>query len=221
MKRVVRKYLKWLLLAAACVITACTKASETEVSLENIRSASVKIVVGERYGSGIIVDNNGEELTIATVWHLLEGYDQGIVSFIDGKTGFGDVVKVKADKDLCFLSMKTSDLGSDVLEDIKVAKIDEEFFEKIEPEAEVTLVGAAVSPGAVMTQGTLKAKDYYVPEFEIYMLYLYCDAFEGMSGAGCFSKDGHLIGLLAGGSEASEAVCISLKDIIDVMKEGW
>lgn len=198
--------------------TASLHNTENEL-LERLRSSVVMITVGEYHGSGVIVENDGKMLTIATVAHLMEGYDQGIITFKGGKVGFGDVVYINREKDLSFLSVSCDDLGEDILDAIRKADIDESKVEGA-VSTEVYLVGSANGTGANATKGTLASADYYVPDFDMRMLYLYCDVFEGMSGSGCFDGEGFLIGLLAGGSDASEAVCISVKDMIEEMKEG-
>ena len=81
------------------------------------------------------------------------------------------------------------------------------------------VVGSAVDAAANVMKGRFKAFDYYVPEFDQYLLYLYCDVFAGMSGSGVYTDSGFFCGLVAGGSDEGETVVIPLTDILESLEK--
>ncbi len=203
------------------LMTACTKATEKteEEIILSLLDQTVMITVGEYRASGVIIKETDENIIIASVAHLLSGYDQGIISFNQGKVGFADVFYCDDVSDIALLSMAKENLEEDFIALIKTAVIDMDKYEALKDADTVFLVGSATGVSENVMKGTFKQKDYYVPEFDEYLLYLYCDAFEGMSGAGCYTDEGVLIGLVTAGSENSEVVCIPVKDYIEKMEE--
>ena len=187
-----------------------------EQFIDLLREPTVMITVGESRASGVIVGKDEECITIATVAHLMSGYDQGIITFCNGKTGFGDVFYCNEADDICLLKIAREDMTKEFVDTLSVAKIDTARYDSLETDDEVFLAGSQVGVAANVLPLTFKTKDYYVPEFDSYYMYLYGDVFPGMSGSGLYDKDGYLIGLLAGGSETSEALCIPVTDVIEV-----
>ena len=45
------------------------------------------------------------------------------------------------------------------------------------------------------------------------IIYCYCAVTPGMSGAGLFDESGHYLGILLGGSDEAEAVCLDAASI--------
>lgn len=188
--------------------------TEEEV-IDFMRRATVQIHVGERSGSGVILEINDERVTLVTCFHLMQGYDQGIISFCSGQVGFANVVHMTSAPDLCFLTFDRSDLDESVLSEIRAANPSEEDYETLQLESQVYLCGSAISSGSNLTLCKVVDKSFYEPEFDSKVLYLYGDAMPGMSGCGAYTKDGKLVGILAGGSDTSECVCVSLTDVIN------
>lgn len=201
-------------------LTACGKETETSVRsqeevITSLIEPTVMITVGEYVATGVIVGNENGKITIYTVAHLTEGYDQGIIRFYDGKAGFADVTFFDEKTDVCIMSINTEDMDADYVSGIKTATIDMGKYHGMSKGDPVYLVGSQVNVASNVMKATFEAKDYYVPEFDSYLIYLYGDAFEGMSGSGCYSQDGYLIGLVTGASDTGEVVCIPIKDYIE------
>lgn len=200
-------------------LASCGKAEEIPMSeeelIEELRQPTVMITVGGFRATGVIIGNDNDGITIATVYHLMEGYDQGIVTFYGGKTGFADACYSSSENDICLLKIKREDMTPEFIDSLKYAKTDVNKYESLEKGDKIYLVGSQVGVAANAVTGTFQAKDYYVPEFDQYLMYLYADVNEGMSGSGLYTEDGYLVGLLAGGSDASEAVCIPITDVIN------
>lgn len=220
------KFTKSLLLCITTLvvisISGCTGKTEElttekskDVILSELRDVTVMINVSEDHASGVIIGADEETITIATVAHLMSGFSQGIVTFSDYKTAFANVVSCNEKEDICILKMNTSDFDAGYAKKIPVAQIDENKVAGLNAQDKVIIVGSAVGVATNATEGTLADKDYYVPDFDLRMLYLYADVVPGMSGAGVYSTDGYLIGLIAGGSDNSEAVCIKLDSVLD------
>jgi len=195
---------------------------ETEVTnktsddiIADLRESTVMIYAGELHGTGVVIGNDGETITLASVAHLMKGYDQGIVTFFSGKTGFANVVYIDDYSDICLLTMKVSDFYEDFGADIKPVTIEEERLEKLNQYDRVLLLGSAINVGVNATYGEIGSNDYYVPEYSNRLIYLYADAMSGMSGSGCYTEDGVLIGILSAGSDNSEVLCIKINDILN------
>ena len=209
-----------VLLSVGCV--ACgdkEKALSEEELIKMLQKPTVMITVGSSHASGVIVRNDDSGIVIATVTHLMDGYDQGIIRFFDGHAGFADVVYSDAASDITLLRIKRSDMDEAFADSLTAVTVDEEAYKALKVDDTVYVVGSAVDTGANVLKGKFKAFDYYVPEFDQYLLYLYCDVFAGMSGSGVYTGSGFFCGLVAGGSDSGETVCIPLTDILDFLEK--
>ncbi len=173
------------------------------------------ITVGESHGSGVIGEITDSEIRICTVAHVVNGYDQGIITFSSGYVGFADVNYCDEKSDVAILTIEKADFAEDFSLSLQSADIDLDRYEALSKEDSIYLVGSSVGVAANVNTATFQAYDYYVPEFDEYLLYLYGDADPGMSGAGAFTADGCLIGLVTGSSDTGEVVCIPIKDYIE------
>ena len=182
-----------------------------------LQKPTVMITVGSSHASGVIVRNDYAGVVLASVTHLLNGYEQGIIRFADGHAGFADIVYSDEKSDITLLKIDRSDMDKGFADSLETVVCDEAAYETLARDDAVYVVGSAVSVAANVTKGTFKEKDYYVPEFDQYLMYLYCDSFPRMSGAGVYTTEGKFIGLVAGGSDNSETVVIELPDIIKAL----
>lgn len=230
----------WILILCFAVVlsSGCNAKTDTKTLTDSLVSISddsdstfdkeefsfaaptVMITVGEYHASGVIISNNEEEIVIASVAHLLSGYDQGIITFTDMHAGFANVFYCCEEDDICLLSIKKSEMDKEFADALPTAMIDANEYGKLKADDDVYVCGSAVSGVVNITKGTFKEKDYYVPEFDQHMMYLYCDVFEGLSGSGVYNDKGYLVGILSAGSDNSEAVAIPVTDIIDRWENG-
>jgi len=211
-----------LLVVSAIILVFCLKGNKGKTvdinsTLDSVRPSLVKITVGEYHGSGVIMHSDTEKVCIVTTAHLMKGAGEGMITFSDGKSGFGTVKSISKEKDLCFLEIDGSDLDAGYLKGILPAKYDLKNYEGLKKEDTVYLMGSGVLLSGNVFVGTVANTCFYVPEFDMHMLYLYSDAMEGMSGCGCFDESGYLLGILIGATESSEAVCVPLADILSFM----
>ena len=218
----VLKFIKLCVIMLLClsVFSACgTKSAFSEEELINVlQKPTVMITVGSSHASGVIVRNDDKGLVLASVTHLLNGYEQGIIRFADDHAGFADVAYCDEKSDITLLTIKRSDMDASFADSLKTVVCDEAAYDALATDDTVYVVGSAVDVAANVTKGTFKEKDYYVPEFDQYLLYLYCDSFPGMSGAGVYTTEGKFLGLVAGGSDNSETVVIELPDILKALE---
>ena len=206
----------------AGVITSCgtkKKVLSEEELIQMLQKPTVMITVGSSHASGVIVKNDDSGIVIASVTHLMKGYDQGIIRFSDGHAGFADVLYSDETSDVTLLGIESSDMDASFAGSLKAASCDVTAYESLQVDDTLYVVGSAVDTAVNVMKGTFKAYDYYVPEFDQYLLYLYCDVFAGMSGSGVYTDSGYLCGLVAGGSEEGETVVIPLTDILDCLEK--
>ena len=207
-------------IVAGIVIAFCLPGNLTdEERFSKLRESSVMIHVSNASGSGVIVKKNDDAIYIATCAHLMNEFDQGIVTLVNGKTIFGDVVSFSEEKDICLLKVNAEYVDEDLYREIQPAYVSKKAFKKLKKDDEVYIAGSALAVGSNIVKGEFKEKEYYVPEFDMNMMYIYAETMPGLSGCGVFDKAGNLICILAGGSDNGEAVCVSLDDVLYEMED--
>lgn len=217
------KYLKAIIMIVVLMVFAsCGQAEKTAKSNEEVvaglRDCTVMIYSGEVHGSGVVIDNNESYVTIFTVSHVIGDNDQGIITFNSGKAAFANVIYKDMDSDICILRISQEDFADSYGSSIAVAENGADIVDKLNQNDKVFLVGSAVNVAVNATIGEIGSTNYYVPELDMNMIYLYADAMPGMSGSGCYTGDGRLIGILAEGSDNSEVLCIRINDYINVLE---
>lgn len=195
------------------------KALSDEELLDRVSNAVVMITAGEKHASGVIVNIDEKRVDIVTAGHLMEGYEQGIVSFNCGLIGFGNVKYISDNPDVCVLSFDRNALDEGAYEYLTATSVSLEGYRKLKLDDEVLIIGSAVGTAANATIGTVKSTGYYVPDFDAEMLFLYADTMPGLSGCPIYDRYGRLVAILAGGSEYGEAVCVKAEDILDCLEQ--
>lgn len=190
-----------------------------ESIIDRLRNSCVMVTVDNYHGSGVIIGKNEDRILIVTAAHLVEGFEQGIISFNKGKTGFADIIGIYPDEDLAYLYMDCDNLDTDLCDSIVAAQIDVSALQETVFEEQVYLIGSSINTNTNVCVAKILSTDYFVPDFGMNMLYLSADVSAGMSGCACFDSEGKLLGIVVGGSEASEAVAVPIT-IIEEMKEG-
>lgn len=190
-----------------------------EELIEYVRASVVMVTAGEKHASGVIISIDDEKVVMLTAGHLMQGFEQGIITFSTGNAGFGDVVYISDNPDLCVLSFKTEYIDENLLNQLRKSVVDIKCYEDLKEGSEVFLCGSAVNTGSNATKGTVASKQFYVDDYDSWMLYLYADVMPGMSGCPVYDSAAHLIGILCAGNESGEAVAISLPDIAYILEE--
>lgn len=207
----------WLIWCKGIKSEKLVRLSDEEL-LAKVSDAVVMINAGEKHASGVIVNIDDERVDIVTAGHLMDGYEQGIVTFNCGLIGFGTVMNISDNPDVCVLSFKRDALDEGAYEYLVSTPVSTDGAGDLKLDDEVLIIGSAVGTAANATLGTVKSTDYYVPDFDANMLFLYADTMPGLSGCPIYDRYGRLVAILAGGSEYGEAVCVKAEDILRCLK---
>ncbi len=106
-------------------------------------------------GSGIIIAENGEELLIATNYHVVAGATALEVNFIDGSVAKAQIKGTDADMDLAVIAIPLDKLSDETKQAIVIAKMgDSEALKLGEP---VIAIGNALGYGQSVTTGCVSA----------------------------------------------------------------
>ncbi len=106
-------------------------------------------------GSGIIVAQNDEELLIVTNYHVVEGTDQLVVTFIDNSEADAVIKGTDTDMDLAVVAVPVKDLSSDTKDAIAIAALgDSDELRLGEP---VIAIGNALGYGQSVSGGMVSA----------------------------------------------------------------
>lgn len=187
-------------------------------SYGKVRNSIVKIDMGELSGSGVVLEITDTQFVIVSCAHLLETYESGVVTFSNGAVTVGWVKAVSEKYDAGIMVVDLEDVEKEKRDYIKAVSYDEAVFDQVKEKDTIFQVGSSSGVAADFYIGTLSAKEWFFEEFDEYMLYNFCKATPGMSGGGCFTEDGYLIGLVSG-SYMEESCALPLPAILEVYEE--
>lgn len=106
-------------------------------------------------GSGIIAGKNDTELLVVTNYHVIESAEELTVQFADGELVQAQVKGSDADKDLAVIVVPLSEIGSETLDAIAIAKLGSSDDLTVgEP---VIAIGNALGYGQAVTTGVVSA----------------------------------------------------------------
>ena len=196
-----------------------TECEEPEDILNDICKNLVRIQAGESSGTGVIIFKNEDYLRIASAGHVVGDFDEAAVIISGSEVLFGNVVYQSDSPDLCFIDIKSENVLNEFWETLSFCELGKENYENLKEDEGVYLIGSVVLNSFTVNEGSVKAKDFYVSDFDMKVLYIYADAFEGMSGGGVFTKSGKLVGLILGANDNSEVCAFPLDQLMDKLKE--
>ncbi|NLL77532.1 MAG: trypsin-like peptidase domain-containing protein [Clostridiales bacterium] len=197
------------------VLHALEKA-DIKRAYENVKAGIVKISTGNFYGSGVIWEMNEKEIIIISNKHLLENWQEdGCITFWNGITSGGRIVKLSSLYDLGFLKVDIKDLAYEDLISLKEVKKDETAYAGLKAGDAVFHVGSADGAGENMYEGTVASPFWYIKEFDSYMLYGFGFGKPGMSGGGTFDAYGNFVGMLTGGTDTDETASLPITSILE------
>ena len=112
---------------------------------------------GSGSGSGIIVGQNDTELLLVSNYHVVESPEELTVQFVDGTQAQAQIKGMDADKDLAVIAVQLSDISSDTMEQISIARMgNSDALSLGEP---VIAIGNALGYGQSVTTGVVSALD--------------------------------------------------------------
>ncbi len=195
---------------------------DCERAYENVRGCVVKINMGNAYGSGIIWQLTTDAVIIATNEHVLEYWNDAtsVVYFPQGYYADAQVLGISADFDVGFLIVDHNNFSYEELQTLHYVCVDETVYDKLETGNVMFCVGSSAETGEMeFHEGTMEDSWHYIDIFENNMLYGSGFAKAGMSGGGTFDGYGHLIGMIAGGTQRNETASVPLPSIMAAYEE--
>ena len=173
----------------------------------DITELSVAVSCGDHYGCGTILDSTEDALIIVTALHVLEDYtaDQAKdipVTFYNREEYNASLLKSDRHLDLAFLEIPKSSLKKSY---DSVLGHPERL--KTNPDAGDNIYFVDAGKGEVYA-GSIASPSVYSEDLELDVIYCFCQVSPGMSGTGLFDEEGRYLGILLGGNNNAEAVCL-------------
>ena len=184
----------------------------------DISKLSVSVSCGEHYGCGTIYDDDESSFTIVTAMHVLQDYYDGSskdisVTFEGQEICNATVLKDDTAKDVVFLSVERDEVDGEydsVLSSSVSADGSSGADGVLLPGQTIYFVDA--NTGDIYA-GSIASPSVYSEDLCMDIIYCYCAVTPGMSGTGLFDESGHYLGILLGGSDEAEAVCLDAASI--------
>lgn len=195
-----------------CPVLAKENAKE---AYEIVKECVVRVNMGNAYGSGVIWEMTPEQVIIVTNKHVLDYWDERVsyIHFPQGYYAEAELLGVSDEYDVGFLAVDAQEFGYEALEQLKYVAKDMEEYEQLSPDDTIFYVGAQEGDTEGFFVGSIGDMWRYIAEFEDYMIYGYGYARAGMSGGGTFDAKGNFIGMISGGTAASETASVPLVSI--------
>lgn len=112
-------------------------------------------------GSGFIVGQNDTELLLVSNQHVVAQTEELTVQFVDGTQAEAQIKGVDIDKDLAVIAVQLSDISSDTMDAIAIAKLgDSDSLIVGEP---AIAIGNALGYGQSVTTGVVSALNRAIP----------------------------------------------------------
>ncbi len=186
------------------LLSSCNNADTKDINTayNNVYKSFVKVSSGNLYGSGNILHIKKDTVEIISAYHIIADQDSILLTFYDGTTSNAQIVTYDKEKDTVILSTSS-------IEDSDYVEIN--ISEKEPVSGDGIFVIDPDTKGAVA--GIIGNTDVYIEDFDQNMIYCLISVTPGMSGSGCFDYEGNYLGMLLGGSDNEEAVCISFGNI--------
>lgn len=210
-----------LILVAIC-LTGVWRQQLKKENIENqsdaiyeidISKLSVAVSCGDYYGCGTIYDSDVNSYTIVTARHVLQDYYDGasediMVKFENNESCKASILNENIDLDIVFLDVDKIEISTEyysVADTSSGSGGSSESGSTLSIGQTIYLVDA--NTGDIYA-GSIANPSVYSEDFSMDMIYCYCAVTPGMSGTGLFDEEGKYLGILLGGSDEAEAVCL-------------
>ena len=149
----------------------------------------------EGAGSGVIIDQNDEEIFILTNYHVVENTTELMVQFIDNNSYDAKIKGVSKRKDIAVVSVSKKDIKDETKEKIKVAILGDS--DQIKVGNGVIAIGNALGYGQSVTTGVVSALDREIVDNDYILNMIQIDAAinGGNSGGALLNNKGEVIGI--------------------------
>ena len=178
----------------------------------DLTELSVSVSCGDLYGCGTVYDRTKGQLVIVTAGHVLSDHmsdpsKEITVTFSNAETCKAQLLDLNEELDIAFLSVQKKALtGSQGF-----------VLSRFPATANTPLEGDTIYFVDANTKdiyaGSFGSAALYSEDFGMDMIYCYCAVTPGMSGTGLFDKNGHYLGILLGGSNDADAVCLDASTV--------
>jgi hypothetical protein len=128
------------------------------------------------------------------------------VTFENKESCSASILKENKEMDVVFLSVEKDDVSEDYC---SVSDISTDSDAALSLGQTIYMVDANTGDTYA---GSIANPSVYSEDFNMDMIYCYCDVTPGMSGTGLFAEDGSYLGILLGGSDEAEAVCLDVSN---------
>ena len=149
----------------------------------------------EGAGSGIIINQNDDEILILTNNHVIEDAEELSVQFVNEKTADAIVKGFSTKRDVAVIAVKLKDISQDTAESIKIATIGDSTQLKVGNG--IIAIGNALGYGQSVTTGVVSALDREVKIDDITTKMIQIDAAinGGNSGGALLNSSGEVVGI--------------------------
>lgn len=178
--------------------------TEEEPDLTRLLEARcVRLQAGTTQGSGVIWGEQGEDLLILTAAHVVEGARKVQVIFSDGEQAEASRILPLEGADGAFLQVPCG--SENRWAECQIPEGEKEAFDALVP-GDALFVPELWQEKTELREGELLDAWIYMEDFQNYMMWASLPASPGMSGAGVFDGEGHLVGILCGGAGEQAAI---------------
>jgi S1-C subfamily serine protease len=179
----------------------------------------VQVYAGERSGSGVMIELEGNKAVVATAAHVLDG----ITNSLQVQVNFNNYILIcqkswiSKEADIAFLQLELQ-AESNYEEVVSAAKVDKEIFDRTKSGDTLVVKGFEEGQNFISQVGTVLNTWIYAEDFQQFILLGKAEAFPGMSGGGVFTVDGYLLGILCGKTEDSEIAVLPLSVMLSQLQ---
>ncbi len=168
-----------------------------------LEARCVRLQAGTTQGSGVIWGEQGEDLLILTAAHVVEGARKVQVIFSDGEQAEASRILPLEGADGAFLQVPCG--SENRWAECQIPEGEKEAFDALAP-GDALFVPELWQEKTELREGELLDAWIYMEDFQNYMMWASLPASPGMSGAGVFDGEGHLVGILCGGAGEQAAI---------------
>ena len=191
----------------AVMLAGCGNASKEKLS------PIVQIAAGEITGSGVVYQNNEENMIIVTAAHVLQSAKDSVeVIFEDGSVVESNDYVISNTSDIAFVVV-----GGETIEEenYSAVKMDKDAFDVLAVGENLVLQGINGKGEKEEISGTLIYPWIFSEDFNQYMMLIRGEILPGMSGGAVFDEARCFIGILCGtNEEVREVAAVPLSIIM-------
>ncbi len=197
-------------------------AGDISAVAEQVRPLQVQVNCGSLHGSGTIWTVEDDNIIVVTAGHVLEEVSAYAENDFFAEDADGDIgsVMLANGQELPVQGVRIdqeNDLGWVC---IKADELEETFLLKVKECLPLSMLGSDPLPYSTafalsldgdemeVYSGIVELPRVYVENVGRQMLYIRCYAEEGMSGGGVYDEKGNYLGLITGGTQEGEMICV-------------